>query len=176
MRRLYPDNNGPAFERPPGIGRRAVCAVSGYPPGPNCPRCAEAWYIPGVSLARPCPVHIRNLNADGKVAETWPAEVASFLAHNAQSPAAIDSRPVRITSPAAGSAYRMIPGEAREEQSVPLTAAAGAASALHWFINDHYIGCSGPGQPVLWPLERGHFEIVCSDSEGHSDLVKIAVN
>jgi penicillin-binding protein 1C len=176
MRSLYPDNNGPAFDRPPGVERRKVCAISGCVPGPNCPKRAEAWYIPGVSLSRSCSVHVRPADAEGKVTETWPAEVASFLSRNAQSPATIDARPVRITSPASGSVFRMIPNGDCENQRLTLSAAAGAATALHWFINDHYIGCSRPGQPLLWPLDRGHFGIVCSDNAGHSDLVTIAVD
>jgi penicillin-binding protein 1C len=169
VRQLYPDNEGPAFERPAGLSQRDVCAVSGAPPNPWCPTRTQAWHIPGVSLSRPCSVHTRE-------GETWPPEVASFLAHNTQSPAAVEARPLRITSPAAGSAFRLIAAGGRDEQRLPLNAASGSDTSLYWFVNDRYIGRSRPGQPLLWPLQRGEFDIVCSDTAGHSDWVKIAVD
>jgi membrane carboxypeptidase/penicillin-binding protein PbpC len=46
---------------------------------------------------------------------------------------------------------------------------------LYWFVNDRYLGESRPGVPAFWPLQRGTFQIVCSDTRGVSDRVQIAV-
>lgn len=172
FRRLYPDNDGPWFERPPGVEVREVCAVSGAAPGPHCPHRTEDYVVAGVTRHEVCPVH----RADGL--EHWPVEIASFLnqqrAPLAQRPERV--APLRIVSPARGSTYRLLDEVAGGVQQVPLEAASGVGGErLHWFVNDRYLGESRPGVPAFWPLQRGTFQIVCSDTRGGSDRVQIAV-
>lgn len=176
FRRLYPDNTAPWFERPPGIRQREVCAVSGCPPGPHCGRRSDDWYIAGVSRFDTCAVHARG------GAETWPPEVAAFLARRRDgttgphAPAGAAPSVPRITAPAAGSTFRLLDQVAADAQRIPFSATGGAAvRSLHWFVNDRYLGASAPGQGLLWPVERGTFQIVCCDESGGSDSVKIAV-
>ena len=56
FRQIYEDNESPWFARPDGVKRRDVCAVSGCPAGPDCPRTGEDWYIAGVSSFESCAV------------------------------------------------------------------------------------------------------------------------
>lgn len=172
FRRLYPDNDGPWFARPAGLRARAVCATTGCAPGPFCRQRVDDWCIEGVTRHELCRVH----RADGS--ETWPVEIASFL-NRQRAPAAARTAapsPLHITSPAGGSTFRLLPGLAEEVQRLPLEAASSAGGTpLHWFINDRYVGASRPGAPMFWPLQRGTFQIVCSDVQGASDRVRIAV-
>ena len=62
----------------------------------------------------------------------------------------------------------------RQLLNVLIPRAAGG-TPLHGFINDRYVGASRPGAPMFWPLQRGTFQIVCSDVQGASDRVRIAV-
>jgi penicillin-binding protein 1C len=170
FRRLYPDNDGPWFRRPPGIRSRDVCAESGAEPGPYCPRRVEEDCIEGVTLREVCPVH----RPGGE--ERWPAEIAAFLnARRAPGPAGADAPALRITSPARDSVYRLLSSLPADSQRLVLDAAHGNPVPLHWFVNDRYLGESRPGAPLLWPMERGAFQIVCSDGGGRSDRVRITV-
>ena len=178
FRRIYPDNDGPWFERPAGLAQREVCAVSGCPVGPYCREKVEDWCLAGVSSCRSCPVHVRVPGADGKLAEAWPPEVAQFLARQraATAPAVAKPARVRITSPAPGSAFRLIADLAGAEQRLPLSAAGvGGVGLLHWFDNDHYLGVAHGGEPLFWPLARGQHQFVACDAAGHSDRVAITV-
>jgi penicillin-binding protein 1C len=172
FRRLYPDNDGPWFARPSGVRGRPVCAVSGCAPGPYCRQQVEGWGVEGVTRYETCAVH----GADGT--ERWPPEIAAFLERQRAPAAAAPAvaAPLQITSPARGSTFRLLPDLAADVQRVPLEAASGAGSVpLHWFINDRYVGASRPGAPMFWPLQRGTFQVVCSDARGASDRVRIAV-
>lgn len=172
FRRLYPDNEGPWFARPAGVGTRQVCAASGNLPGPHCPHRLEDEYIGGVTRQEPCTVH----RADGR--EHWPVEIATFLNQQRKpEPGPVPTAPpLRIVSPARGSTYRLLAGLEGADQQLALEAASGVGGErLHWFVNDRYLGEARPGVPTFWPLQRGTHQIVCSDARGGSDRVQIAV-
>ena len=171
FRQLYPDNDGPWFAQPEGVQMREACAVSGCVPGPHCQHRIEDWSIEGVSRHEVCTVH----RGDGQ--EHWPTEVASFLnRQRVPAKSAAPATPIRITSPARGGTYRLLDAVAGRAQQIPLDAASGAGGeTMHWFVNDRYLGESRPGAPLFWPLQRGSFQIVCSDSRGASDRLQIAV-
>ncbi len=172
FRRLYPDNDGPWFERPAGLKQREVCAESGCPPGVHCPHRIDDWYIEGVSGFQTCAVHARGEE------DSWPPEIASFLNRQKSSPKTPSSKiaQLRITSPAPGSTFHLLDGMATDNQRVPLIAASSAArQKLHWFVNDRYLGEAAAGANLFWSLARGKFQIVCCDNAGRSDRVQIAV-
>ncbi|MCX6998662.1 MAG: transglycosylase domain-containing protein [Kiritimatiellaeota bacterium] len=178
FRRLYPDNDGPWFTRPAGLALREVCAASGGAPGPYCRDRIEDWSISGVTSCRACDVHVRAPDTAGRLAEVWPPEVTQFLARQfaAQAPPAAKAARLRITSPAPGSAFRLIEGLAGAEQRLPLSAAGvGGVGALHWFDNDRYLGAVRGGESLFWPLARGAHQFVVCDAAGLSDRVKITV-
>lgn len=170
LRRMYPDNRGPWFARPPGIEPRMVCAASGCPPGPHCAHQIEDWAIAKVSRREPCPVHRAGSNA------AWPVAIASFLNRRSAPDPAEAAASVRILSPARGSTYRWMPDLEVDAQRLALDAATDrAGETLHWFIDDRPVGNSRAGKPLFWPLERGTHQIVCSTARGPSDRVQIAV-
>ena len=179
FRRIYPDNDGPWFERPAGLVQREICAASGCAAGPYCRDKIEDWCIRSVTSCRACGVHVRAPDDAGQIAESWPPEVAQFLARQRATPApaaAPKAARVRITSPAPGSAFRLVEDLAGAEQRLPLSAAGvGGAGALHWFDNDRYLGAARGGEPLLWPLVRGRHQFVACDTAGHSDRVAITV-
>ena len=165
-RRLYPDNVGPAFVRPLGVERRATCAESGGIPGPHCEHCVEEWSVARVTRREPCALHRR-----GEV----PKGTALAQAGRAEAPAAPAS-PLRISSPANESVYRLVPGAERVRQNLAFEATSGLPDeTLHWFVNDRPVGRSQPGQPLFWPLERGSHQIVCANARGESDRIRLDV-
>jgi penicillin-binding protein 1C len=171
FRRLYPDNDGPWFERPANLQRREVCAISGQPAGPYCRHKADDWFIPGVSSFQTCAVHPRD------ELETWPPEIASFLNRQraAGNTAGNKASPLQITSPAPGATFRLLDGITTDAQKLSLSAANSSGTPLHWFINDRYLGESYGSAPLFWPVHRGTFRVVCADSCGHSDRVSVTV-
>ncbi len=171
-RGLYPGGAAPWFARPAGLERRPVCAVSGQPAGAHCGAVVEDDAIAGVSSRQPCAIH----RGDGHA--HWPPAVAAFLERQT-GPAGAALAPqaggvVRILSPARGTSYRLLDVGPAGAQQVPLRA-AGARGALYWFVNNRPLGPGGPDGSLSWPMERGRFEIVCSDALGQSDRVEIAV-
>lgn len=172
FRRLYPDNDGPWFERPAGLKHREVCAESGCPPGAHCRHRIDDWYIEGVSGFQTCAIHARGED------EVWPPEIAAFLNKQKAVPKTPTAKiaQLRITSPAPGSTFHLLDGMAVDNQRVPLIAASSAAGQrLHWFVNDRYLGEAAVGANLFWPLARGKFQIVCCDAAGRCDRVQIAV-
>lgn len=169
-RRLYPDGNAPWFPKPSGVEAREVCAVSGGTPCPNCPRAVADHAIRGVTRYQTCEVH--RFGRD----PVWPPQVADFL-RSSDATATDNGGGLAISSPADGSAYLFVrDANPRIGQRIPLTAtAADATSALHWFVDDTYLGESRSGETIFWPLSAGTHRIVCSDSRGASRSVRITV-
>ncbi|MBP7829760.1 MAG: penicillin-binding protein 1C [Kiritimatiellae bacterium] len=158
FRGLYPQGDGPWFARPEGLKKRSVCAVSGCPSGSQCEQAVEDWYIAGASLFTPCPMHGRSAAA--------PAMAAAGRTRDA--PDAL-----RITSPAAGTVFRMLDHWSGDRQQIALRAGGGTASGdLHWFIDNRYYGQGGG---LFWPIERGAHQLVCCNALGQSDRVRIVV-
>jgi penicillin-binding protein 1C len=179
VRGLYPANDAPWFERPPGVARRAVCAASGLPPGPDCPCTETSWFVPGVSSPRPCGVHVRRTSADGRaaVAETWPPAVAAFLqrrAPPAAEPAGAEDEAPRLVTPQPGAVFRLVDGLA-DAQRLPLKAACRAAGPLYWFVDDRLVAATPATESAAWPLARGRHVVVCAVPSGRSARAEIVV-
>ena len=177
-RHLYLAGEGPWFTKPAGLVRREVCAVSGSPPGPHCRARVEDWQMIGVSSWRACTVHRQPPNADGHAPESWPPEVARFLARREAmlTTAQHASRALQITSPAEGGTYRILDGLTARRQSLPLRAASADTDAtLHWFANMRYLGAARSDEVLFWPLAQGRYDLVCCDVQGRSDRVTITV-
>lgn len=171
FRRLYPDNDGPWFEKPAGLGRREVCAETGCLPGANCGARAEDAFIKGVTLQSRCAVHARAGEAH------WPPDVAQFLARRNESRAAPSPfAQVRIVKPVSGSAYRYTDALSPQSQKLPLQAVSDAQQGvLHWFVDNRYVGSVRGDEPLFWNLREGRHLVVCSDPQGHSDRADIVV-
>ena len=158
FRRIYPDNRGPWFTRPAGIGTRAVCAASGLSPCAHCRSTRDDYFIAGLTPFRPCTAHARGEEPQ------WPPAVSAFLSANGPPAAGAD---LRITSPANGSNFKL-----REDWVVRQRLSLAATRQGHWFVDRTYFG---EGDCLSWPLARGGHEIVCSDDHGFSDRVRIVV-
>ena len=179
-RELYPNNDAPWPARPEGLARRAVCAVSGCPAGPNCPRAVEDWYIRGVTTFRPCGVHAEPPDADGVAREHWPAEVAAFLKSHVE----VAERPVRsaaaralaIASPKPGGVYRKMPDSPAWQQRLPLAATGGEGDLVHWFVDDVPVVQARAGESLYWEPAVGRHAIVCCDAAGRSARCEIVVD
>jgi len=171
-RRLYPSGTGPWFAKPETVESREVCALTGQAPCPNCQRVVRDHAISGVSRFETCEVHRFGREA------VWPARVAEFLRVRGTTGSGGDTGELVITTPANDSAYlHLRDANPRGSQSIPLSAASSDPSAaLHWFVNDSYVGESRSGGTLFWQLRAGTHRVVCSDSRGTSRSVRIVVN
>lgn len=198
VRELYRNGDSPWYARPEGVRRRGVCAVSGLPPGPNCPRTVEDDCIASVTRHDVCPVHrLQVLERDDagrpvrtSVGEVWPPEVMAFLARakpaapagdagpgRGRTTAATDAGP-RILSPARGTVFRLVDGVLAESQRLNLLAVQsdGGRGPLYWILDDRPLGdAAGAAAPLSWALSRGRHRLVCVDARGRSDCVEITV-
>ncbi len=179
-REMYPDNVGPWFLPPPGVRTTAVCAISGRIGGPYCRQIAEDRWIAGATLHETCRIHREPPGPDGAVRDVWPAEIAAFLDRQRRRsadcgrPAAASA--VRILAPADGSVFRRSDGLAEPIQQLTLRATSGeSGSPLYWFVNGVCLGRAEPGETLRWPLAAGRHQLVCADTSGHSDRVRIVV-
>lgn len=152
FRGLYPGGDGPWFTRPTDLKRRWVCSNTGMCPINSCANLVEDDYIPGVSPNACCHTHESRMVAAQQVI-----------------------RPA-IISPLAGQKYALLDGERVFRQEIPLQAQMGpSAKEIYWYINgDFYRKCQRD-EVVYWPLQRGSWDLACSDDEGHSVAVNIAV-
>ena len=162
LRRMYPDNASPWYERPPGLARREVCAISGRPHGTACEVAATDWFIEGVSRHELCPAH-----QGGPMLSIFAPRTSIDVARP-------DIARLKILSPANGSTFQQVDDFEALSQQLSLSA-SGTDSSLFWFVNDKLIGTSAAGSPLFWPLEPGQHQIVCSTAQGQSDRVTITV-
>ncbi len=182
VRGLYPANDSPWFTMPPGVKKRAVCTVSGLPPGPHCPRTEEEWFIEGVSPAVPCGVHRLCRKEDGgevmEVREVWPAAVEAFLRQRTASGVADSATtrtdgPPRLVSPRPGTVLRLVEGVAAN-QRLTLRAESGGG-LLYWFVDDQLVATAKVAESASWPLVRGRHVVVCCDADGRSAKAEVEV-
>lgn len=167
FRRLYPNSRAPWFKAPSAIRYREVCAVSGAPPNPHCPRCVRSAHIAGVSDPRPCTVH--RGTPDGIVREVWPEAYAAW-----RRAASTEEAGPRIVSPQQGSEYRIVDTLPSAVQTLNLEAVA--STELYWFIDGELVGRSRGTAPVTWPLRPGRHTVACTDAQGRADRVTISVD
>ncbi|NQT52989.1 penicillin-binding protein 1C, partial [bacterium] len=199
-----PDSREPTwFARPDEVVTRPVCAASGQPLGPHCPRAAEGLCLAGRSPGRACSVHVlaRIDTATGstlcpactadrphttRVAEVWPPNLAAWLRrhqphrplappHLAACPRNLDDRRhPRILSPSPEQTYVLLADQPQAEQKLRLEAVS-AADTLYWFVDGTLLATSPHGAPTFWPLARGRHAVVCSDGAGRSSRVEFEV-
>lgn len=172
IRALYPSGDAPWFDRPAAVRTRAVCAVSGQPAGPLCPKTVEDDYVDGVTLWRTCAVHVRDAN--GAVAEKWPPAVEAGLRAIGRKEAPEESA-LRIVAPADGTRYKYFDGIDAAQTAVVRLAGAAAGETVYWFVNGRFLKTSAGNAPLALPLERGTFAVTAATESGAVDQVTLAV-
>nr|MBN2276608.1 penicillin-binding protein 1C [candidate division Zixibacteria bacterium] len=192
------------FDRPPGIGVRRVCTVSGMPAGPDCPESKEALHIKQVSSPAVCDIHKRLLvdhdhgyllcrscrhtasRIDTVVAEIWPARMSRWLLaqgltqplpeHNSACRGLVaDENPV-VLSPEDKGVYVMRPEAPGEYQKIVFRASAALASGrIHWFLDDQLYATTASGSELFYTPEPGRHRLLCIDEFGRSSRVTFEI-
>jgi penicillin-binding protein 1C len=193
----------PARQRPKGLVRAEVCAVSGQIPGPHCPHRRTAWLIAGRSPTTPCEIH-RAFAIDDRtgrrvcesrphgptheeVFEVWPSDMlklwsAAGLPRRTPPPAQlgcpaeqdVPGAPPRITSPMSGVAYTLRPGKGDGTLAF-LAETDGDAHEVFWYVGRRFAGKTASGRPWIWKMQPGTFVVRAVDDRGRSDARTLRV-
>jgi penicillin-binding protein 1C len=180
------------------LARVEVCALSGHIPGPHCRHKVATWFVPGVSPIKTCEVHravTMNLRTGQRacaldtaptrteVYEFWSSDLLKLFRQagiprrtpptdNPNCP--LETRAThglapQITSPQAGLTYSLRAGRIGHE-TVALQAVTDAdARAVHWFLDEKYLGESKSGQPFFWIARPGSYLLRAVDDQGRAD-------
>ncbi len=146
---------------PPGVAEREVCALSGLPPSPLCPRMVKEYAIPGVSPARVCAMHRLE---GGRVVVSWPPELSAFIASPNDALAGLS-----VSSPVPGAAYLL------HERGAKLILRAEGGGEYFWFVDGRYVGRGTPETPCLWTMSRGSHLLSVTDALGREQAVRFSV-
>jgi penicillin-binding protein 1C len=189
---------------PPGVTQVAVCVASGDLPNSDCPRTAMTWFIPGKSPIRISDVH-RRVWYDtrtgneacppydfqyvrSEVFEFWPSDVMKLFAEagmpRREPPAAAScqhdaedtGRAPHISSPMTNTTYTLRAAQV-SNGTIPLNATAdGEVRAVHWFVDDAYVGTGRPDVAMAWnPGHSGRFIVRAVDDQGRVDTRTLQV-
>jgi penicillin-binding protein 1C len=163
-----------------------VCAVSGLPASRWCLRTREVMLPRNQYLHRTCDVHYPmrgGAGTDAQAAERWPGAAKGWDLANISAPVAPERRPggsaharqetLRIQEPADHGEY-VLTGEANGDR-VKLRTSLDAEAALHWYLDDLYLGTSTPQAPLLVDLKTGDHALACMTTEGALDCVRFTV-
>lgn len=156
-----------------------VCAVSGLPASPWCAAKRTELFPQEQFLNRTCDVH-RPLAGAECAAERWPGDAHQWDLAEVRQP--VDIRletpgarkiALRITAPVEEAEY-VLTGESGADR-IRLSASVDAEVALHWYLDDRYLGTSMPVSPVFLELTEGQHRLACMTPEGAWDRVQFIV-
>lgn len=183
---------------PDGLKPIAVCAYSGYPPGPACPEQRQVLAPVRSVPTMTCPYHMQfEVDASSGMAVTpacrarhrselrsfviWPAHVRRFLDRKS-----VDGRagappqyapgcwtgdqaaPPQITAPPLNQSILLLPGRPAQMQQVPLSADSSHSAHLSWFVDGEFLGTYPTQERVYWVPKSGDHVIVVTDGAGGS--------
>jgi penicillin-binding protein 1C len=166
-----------------------VCADSGLPVSPACPRSYERKLPKELYLHRRCNVHATSL--EGITAERWPSSPHNWnLASipRAQKPAQNDynsaintsySAKFQIKSPVNHAKFVLTHEQGADQ--IELTTSLDSRefvvskAKLHWYLNGNYLGAATPVEPLLWKMSPGQHSLACMTDAGVMDRVTITV-
>jgi penicillin-binding protein 1C len=162
-----------------------VCAVSGLPASSWCPHTRTVTLPRNQYLHRRCAVHWPAAN--GGVAECWPgtakgwdlANVTPTLATRerlrapAPDTALARMEKLRILTPTDAGEY-VITGE-HDADRLRLRASIEREGALHWYLDEVYLGQSVPETPLYLELTPGAHALTCMTPTGALDTVRFGV-
>lgn len=174
----------PAWPSPEGrLCEVQICALSGLPKSPWCPRTATALFPANQYLHRRCDVH--RPGPDDTVGIYWPpattqwdlAKVPSSTSDTSVAAEAVAStgkqRKLSITVPVQNATYVMS-GETGEDR-IRLEANIGNEE-LQWYCNGRYLGSSDKMRSLFLDLQPGQHQVSCMNVSGQTDKVNFKVS
>ena len=192
------------FERPPEVGFRPVCALSGMIPGPNCPETKQEMYIYNVSPTGVCNFHEKydidsrtgfrlcSFCRQGRKYLTrtfvkWPQQVANWMkannivvleipSHLPSCPHQDSGKPPQIISPKPDDHFLLREGVRAGLQQIKLRAAVdNRVQSLYWFVDGKMIYQGPAGATVFYFPTPGRHQLVCLDEEGRKASISFSV-
>jgi penicillin-binding protein 1C len=151
----------PIVDKPAGLERAPVCALTGLRPSTSCPNVAMEW------VRSDAPVEFCSWHHQGYV--DWPPEYrawAGVTGHRAASHPRARMARLHVTNPPDGATYLIDPTLRMPYQALRLRAASD--KAVTWRVNGERVGNE-------WPLRPGRHTITATDADGGSDSVRITV-
>lgn len=188
----------------PFVETAPVCALSGRPAGPSCPRVVLGRFPAGSPRPRPCDLHREILveresgfevcggcrkgrDVDRRAVEVFPPEVESWLSRSGLGAARATRAPPHDPScrhaASEGSPRIVSPADgavfrrsAEGARAIDLAAAPHPGAArLWWFVDGELVGTSPPLGRLAWPLEAGTHSVRCVDDRGRGALARFEV-
>lgn len=198
-------NSGAWFGKPPSVGVRKVCPLSGRLATENCPETVDELYIYGVSPTAQCDMHRKFYIDDEtglrlskscragrgykeKLFVIWPREIAMWMKregwpvedvpeYRKDCGAFASGQAPVIISPQADVEYYMRDDAPAEHQKIPLDAAvSNTVNKVFWFVDGEMLASGPPTEKHFYFPARGRHRIICMDSEGYSSAVTININ
>jgi penicillin-binding protein 1C len=151
----------PIVDKPAGLERAPVCALTGLRPSTSCPNVTTEW------VRSDAPVEFCSWHHEGYV--DWPPEYrawAEAVGHRAAAHPQARTARLRVTNPPDGATYLIDPTLRMKYQALRLRAASD--KAVTWQVNGQRVGNE-------WPLQPGRHTITAIDADGGRDSVRITV-
>lgn len=165
-----------------------VCAASGLPAAAWCARTRTEWLPRCQYLHRKCDMHYPNV-------ERWPASARGWDLATIEKPVELPRAPRDSTKPSGGPLPAFSPEKARglriltpidkaeyvltgepDGDRIKLRTSVDTSEPVHWYLDDAYIGDSGPALPRFLQLEPGPHKLACLTQSGILELVHFAVH
>ncbi len=155
-----------------------TCAVSGLPASSWCARTRTAALPRTQYLHRVCDMHYPG--TAGEPLERWPgsargwdlAQIDGSAERRTDEARSVEA--LRILQPVDQAEY-IVTGEENGDK-IRLRASLEERDALHWYVNDRYLGQSLPGVPLLYDLTPGEHRLTCLAPNGAHRSVQISVH
>ena len=165
-RGLYPQNEGPWFVKPPEVITREICAESGFPAAPECPKREEGRALLGASSPALCTLHRRG--AGGEVVTRGDAYLRAFTGKTAQ------AERLAIRAPQDDAEFHLVPG--LDQQRIVCTVAGNVeGGALWWFVDGAPVGETVGNAPFAWePVPCPHVDAGATEN-GVTASVRVRV-
>ena len=165
-RGLYPGNEGPWFVKPSEVVTREICAESGFPAAPECPKREEGRALKGASSPVPCTLHRRG--AGGALVTRGDAYLRAFTGE------AEKAERLAIRAPQDNAEFRLVPGLA--QQRIVCTVVGNVADGrLWWFVDGAPVGETIGNTPFAWEPTTGPHVIACATADGVTASVRVRV-
>ena len=165
-RGLYPQNEGPWFVKPPEVITREICAESGFPAAPECPKREEGRALKGHSSPALCTLHRRG--AGGEIVTRGDAFLRAFTGESAQ------VERLAIRAPQDNAEFCLVPGLA--QQRIVCTVVGNVPDGtLWWFVNGAPVGETVGSAPFAWKPVPGAHVIACATADGVTASVRVRV-